>query len=108
MPTATLLTTTVLTCLVAALGCRDRPVEQPVPPQKGIERTTTIWTQPLSRQSAKPAPAPASEPASPKPSMSVPPTKDALDAPARSPQPPAIPPRPPSQYVDGRCRPLVA
>jgi len=111
MPTATLLTTTVFTCLVVMLGCRARAVEEPVPPRNTIQRTTTIRTPPPSPQPAQPAARPASKPASPKPTMSVPPTEEALDPPTRSPEPPATPRRPPSQpsqYVNGRCRPLVA
>ena len=52
MPTATLVTTTVLTCLVVALGCRDRAVEELVAPRKTIQRTTTIRTPPPSPEPA--------------------------------------------------------
>lgn len=108
MPTATLLTTTVFACLVTALGCRDGAVEESVPPRTTIERTTTIQTPAPSPQPAHRTPIPVSEPASPNPAISAPPTEESLDTPTRSPEPPAAPIRPPSRYVDGRCRPLVA
>ena len=108
MPRATLLTTTVFTCLVVALGCRDRAVEESLVPRNAVERATTIRTPAPSAQPANPAPMPASKPSSPKPNISAPPTEKAVDTPAPSPEPPAAPPRPPSRYVDGRCRPLVA
>jgi len=94
MPQATLLTTTVFACLVVALGCGDREVEESVLP-----RTTTIRTPTPPYQPADPAPIPAAEPASPKPGISAPPTEKSLDAPTRSPEPPAAPIRPPSRYV---------
>jgi hypothetical protein len=108
MPTATLLTTTVFTCLVTVLGCRTGAVEEPVPPGKTIQRTTTIRTPPATPQPADPATIPASKPASPKPTMSVPPTEESLGTPTRSPAPPPTRYRPPAEYVNGRCRPLVA
>lgn len=108
MPQAKLLATTVFTCLVVALGCRDRAIEESVLPRTTIEGTTTIPTPTPSRQPADPARTPASEPASPNPAISTPPTEDAVDVPTRPPEPPAAPIRPPSRYVDGRCRPLVA
>ena len=108
MPTATLLTTTVFTSLVVVLGCRAPAAEEPVPPGKTIQRTTTIQTPPPSPQPAVPATVPGSKPARPKPTMSVPPTEKSLGTPPRSPQSPPPPPRQPAEYVNGRCRPLVA
>lgn len=109
MPKATLITTTALACLVLALGCGDRPLQQPAPVQKTTHRSTTIWSPAATPNDVEPKTQPRPSPAAPKPTMSAPPVEEALDAPASAPKPrPATPRPPPSNYRDGCGRPLVA
>ena len=108
MPKATLITTTVLACLVLVLGCLDGATE-PEPTRKTIHRSTTIWSPSVGSDDAKPAPRSRPAPPKPEPVMSVPPREKALDAPVPAPKPPPAAPRPPpSHYRDGCGRPLVA
>lgn len=103
MPQATLITTTVLACLVLAVGCGDRPPDEPVPARGAIHRTTLDIS---SETSEEVTPAPKSRPPiAPEPAMSIPPAEESTDAPAS--EPPAAPAPPPTQYRRG-CRPLVA
>jgi hypothetical protein len=103
MPQATLITTTVLACLVLAVGCGDRALDAPAPADRTIHRTT-LGTSPATSEDVSPEP--KSRPAiTPEPAMSIPPEEESTDAPAS--EPPAAPTPPPTQYRRG-CRPLVA
>lgn len=108
MPKATLITTTVFACLVLALGCRDRPVREPAPAGKTIQRSGTIWSPAATPLDVRPGPRSRPAPAPPEPAMSVPPVEEALDGPAPAPKPPPAAPAPrPSRYRDGCGRPLI-
>ena len=65
MPQATLITTTVLTCLVLVVGCRDRPVEVPSTTRHAIERPTRIWVPGATLNKDKREPASAPKPTVP-------------------------------------------
>lgn len=107
MPRATLRTTIMLACLALALGCREAAGREAVRAPNTIERSTTIWAPP-AQGPGEPRPETVSEPSTPAPAMSIPPNDETVESPSSSPERWQAPRRPPSQYVDGCGRPLVA
>ncbi len=111
MPRALLVTTTVLTCLFAALGCKGEPSG----PRSGGEidaLPSIILSSPPTTRAASPVPTVIPESVAPQPASQTPPVQKVRDAapttrPRHAPLPSA-PDRSPSQYRDRCGRPLVA